>query len=282
MHTKVLDGSSVNDCLRPRRATGCCPPDGVSGSSTGGSSLELVALSTASCCAGLRWFVESAAVDWAGSREAAVANGSLVCEDLRTFFGGVLFLGFILMDASSDVRRESGGVINPTGERWSESSMSSRLSSLRNSSSPKETSMRCRLLPRNTAVSQGEKRARFAIGSCSESKSEKVSNADRPPRVAVAAVAYDCEKWESGLTKAELGLGRNLCSSPEQKVGKADNSPAGEAKLLVPTIKLRGSQKSKSVVEVVERGIGDGDGEREGQESMERRSEAWLAVTEGG
>ena len=49
-----------------------------------------------------------------------------------------------------------------------------------------------------------------------------------------------------------------------------------------PTSKLRGSQKSKSVVKAVEWGIGGGDGERDGQESMERRSEAWLAATEGG
>ena len=52
----------------------------------------------------------------------------------------------------------------------------------------------------------------------------------------------------------------------------------------VSTKRLRGSQKSKSVAEVVvlDRGIGDGEGEREGQEVMERRSEAWLAVTDGG
>lgn len=52
----------------------------------------------------------------------------------------------------------------------------------------------------------------------------------------------------------------------------------------VSTYKFRGSQKSKSVAErvVLDREIGDGEGEREGQELMERRSEAWLAVAEGG
>lgn len=52
----------------------------------------------------------------------------------------------------------------------------------------------------------------------------------------------------------------------------------------VSTNKLRGSQKSKSVADMVvlDREIGDGEGEREGQELMERRSEAWLAVTDGG
>ena len=52
--------------------------------------------------------------------------------------------------------------------------------------------------------------------------------------------------------------------------------------LEAPTIRFRGSQKSKSVSDSTERGAGDGDGEREGQELMERRSEAWLAITEGG
>ena len=38
-----------------------------------------------------------------------------------------------------------------------------------------------------------------------------------------------------------------------------------------------------SVSEVTERGMGEGEGDREGQEfEAERRSEAWLAVTEGG
>ena len=45
---------------------------------------------------------------------------------------------------------------------------------------------------------------------------------------------------------------------------------------------LRGSQKSKSVSDLADVGAGDGEGESEGQELMERRSEAWLAVTEGG
>lgn len=46
---------------------------------------------------------------------------------------------------------------------------------------------------------------------------------------------------------------------------------------------LRGSQqKSNSVSDFADVGAGDGDGERDGQELMERRSEAWLAVTEGG
>ena len=52
----------------------------------------------------------------------------------------------------------------------------------------------------------------------------------------------------------------------------------------VSTNRLRGSQKSKSVAErvVLDREIGDGEGERDGQELMERRSEAWLAVADGG
>jgi len=36
------------------------------------------------------------------------------------------------------------------------------------------------------------------------------------------------------------------------------------------------------VSEVTEHGTGEGEGERDGQESMERRSDDWLAVTECG
>ena len=46
-----------------------------------------------------------------------------------------------------------------------------------------------------------------------------------------------------------------------------------------PTRRERGSQKSKSDSEVADRGIGEGEGESEGQ-STERRSEAWLDLTE--
>lgn len=38
-------------------------------------------------------------------------------------------------------------------------------------------------------------------------------------------------------------------------------------------IRFRGSQKSYSVSEIAEREFGEGDGEREGQELIERRSE---------
>lgn len=48
------------------------------------------------------------------------------------------------------------------------------------------------------------------------------------------------------------------------------------------TRRLRGSQKSNPISEVTDRGIGDGDGESDGHEIVERRSDAWLAVTEGG
>ena len=78
----------------------------------------------------------------------------------------------------------------------------------------------------------------------------------------------------------------SLCSSssPEQRVGKVGKSPAAPGRVLVavPTRRLRGSQKLKSVVDTIGCGIGEGEGERDGQDSMERRSEAWLAVTEGG
>lgn len=50
------------------------------------------------------------------------------------------------------------------------------------------------------------------------------------------------------------------------------------------TVRVRGSQKSKCDCEVTERGIGEGDGDRhrEGHALVERRLDAWLAVTEGG
>ena len=190
MQTKVFDGSSVNDCLRPRRAVGCCPADGVSGSSAALSSVDPAPFSAVCCGADECWLVDSVAVDWADSLAIAMAKVSFECVVFLAFFGGLLFLGFILVDASSDVRRESGGVMRPTDANCSEASRSSKLSSLRNSSSSNGRSSRGRLLPRNTGESQGEKRVRSVIGSCSEPMSEKVSNVGRPPSVA-AAVALN-------------------------------------------------------------------------------------------
>ena len=49
------------------------------------------------------------------------------------------------------------------------------------------------------------------------------------------------------------------------------------------TLSLRGSQKSNSVQEEIEeRGRGEGEGDREGQAFADNKSDAWLAVTEGG
>jgi len=42
------------------------------------------------------------------------------------------------------------------------------------------------------------------------------------------------------------------------------------------TVRLRGSQKSKSCSEITDRGYGDGLGEREGQLVADRSSLAWL------
>ena len=52
----------------------------------------------------------------------------------------------------------------------------------------------------------------------------------------------------------------------------------------VSTKRFRGSQKSISVAELMvpDCESGDGEGESDGQELMERGSEAWLAVTDGG
>ena len=73
-------------------------------------------------------------------------------------------------------------------------------------------------------------------------------------------------------------------SSPEQSVGKGGKSTATLLKLEFGEllIRFRGSQKSYSMSEVAERGFGEGEGEREGQELIERRSEDLLAVTERG
>ena len=60
------------------------------------------------CCLGdsvvAEWFSLCSAVD---SR----MHGSLEGDVFFSFLGGVLFFGFILIESSSEVRRESGGVI---------------------------------------------------------------------------------------------------------------------------------------------------------------------------
>ncbi len=124
------------------------------------------------------------------------------------------------------------------------------------------------------------------MNSFSESRSEKVSKAGRPPKVDAAEVSDDLLKFDSCLIRLRSPPSISLCSplSPEHEVGKNGKSTVVVTWLVfwISTRRLRGSQKSKSVSEVTERGTGDGEGESEGQELMERRSEAWLAITEGG
>ena len=78
----------------------------------------------------------------------------------------------------------------------------------------------------------------------------------------------------------------NLCSSssPGQRVGNGGKSTVVVALpgLCESTRISRGLQKLRLVLEGFDCCAGDGEGEREGQELMDRRSEAWLAITEGG
>lgn len=122
--------------------------------------------------------------------------------------------------------------------------------------------------------------------SFSESRSEKVSKEGRPPKVDVPSDSRDLLNWDSGLIRMESLPKRNLCSSssPEQSVGKGGKLSATPVKLEVgeSTMRLRGSQKSALVFEMADRGTGEGDGESEGQELIERRSDVKLVVTDGG
>ena len=122
--------------------------------------------------------------------------------------------------------------------------------------------------------------------SFSESRSENESKAGRPPKVVAETDSKGLQNCDSFLITLKSPPRINLCSSssPEHNVGSGGKStvvvtlPVFDAL----TIKFRGSQKSMSVSERTERGAGDGEGDREGQELMERRSEAWLAISEGG
>lgn len=80
----------------------------------------------------------------------------------------------------------------------------------------------------------------------------------------------------------KINLGSS--SSPEYNVGKGGKSIAELFEFCVSANKLRGSQKSISGAELVvlDCEMGDGEGESDGQELMERRSEDWLAVTDSG
>ena len=127
--------------------------------------------------------------------------------------------------------------------------------------------------------------ARSVTNSLSESRSEKVSNVGRPPNVDAPRVSNALEKCNSGLMKFDSNPGSSLwLSLSECKVGRGGRSKCSTLELEIGdlTRRLRGSQKSKSVSEATDCGIGDGEGEREGQDVVERRSDAWLAVTEGG
>lgn len=179
--TKVFEGSSVKDCLRPRRAIGW-PFAGA------GVLLELAAASPFEDTAALSWVEASCATevvsaDESSANESALLSDSVISSDfscLPVFLADVRFLvGFTFMEASSEQRRDSGGVNRPGDAR---SSKSSKLSSLKKSSSSKEIrSMRCRLLLRQAALS--EKRVRSVTNSCSESRSEKESKVGSPVSV---------------------------------------------------------------------------------------------------
>lgn len=201
----------------------------------------------------------------------------------RDFFGFLVvfrFLVFILDGASSDTKYgtpDSGTVGKLTDGNLSRSSYSSKLSSLRNSSSKESKSSRCRLLLMYVAVSEGQNLPRLVTNSLSESRSEKVSNVGKPPRVDAANESNGLLNCDSGLINIESQPNKNLCSSssPGHSVGNGGKSIATLLKLELGEVlvKFRGSQKSYSMSEMAERGFGEGDGEREGQELIERRSE---------
>ena len=114
-----------------------------------------------------------------------------------------------------------------------------------------------------------------------------MSNDGRPPRVEVPSDSKDLLNCDSGLIKIGSLPKRSLCSSssPEHRVGKGGKSRATLLKVEVgeSTNRLRGSQKSILLLsEMVDRGIGEGDGESEGQELIERRSDVKLVLTDGG
>ena len=182
--TKVFDGSSVRDCLRPRRAMGW--PD------VGPVVLLEAAASPFEDTAALSWADTSCAtevlsVDESSAKESILGSDSDTSSDssvLTAFLAGRRFLaGFDFIEASSEQRRDSGGVRSPGDAR---SSKSSKLSSLRKSSSSKDIrSKRCRLLLKEAVLSL--KRVRSVTNSFSESRSENESNVGRP----VSVVPFD-------------------------------------------------------------------------------------------
>ena len=112
-----------------------------------------------------------------------------------------------------------------------------------------------------------------------------MSKEGRPPRVDAPRVSKALENCNSGLMKFDSNPGSSLCPSLSgYRVGRGERSKCSTLELERGdlTNRLRGSQKSKSVSEVTDCGMGDGDGERDGHDVVERRSDAWLAVTEGG
>jgi hypothetical protein len=78
--------------------------------------------------------------------------------------------------------------------------------------------------------------------------------------------------------EAELSLRSNLWSSSSlaHRVERSEYSGAS-VELTVPTVRFRGSQKSRSS-ETMDRAYGEGDGERDGHEAVERRSLAVLLL----
>lgn len=113
--------------------------------------------------------------------------------------------------------------------------------------------------------------------SSSDSKSERSSNVGSPS----GSWGLNSKDARDGIGALinDSPLGSNFCSSSSagQSEVRAENSGA-RVGFAVPTVRFRGSQKSTSS-EDTDRAYGDGEGERDGQEAMERRSLVlwWLA-----
>ncbi len=116
MQTKVLDGSSVRDCLRPRRAIGRFPVDTVllgdvaALPSVGAAWLSgavVVCSDPAFCCG-----EEPVAVDWLWWVPLSPSPTlSLAMDLLVAFFPAMRFLTFILLGEASSKKlatRDSG------------------------------------------------------------------------------------------------------------------------------------------------------------------------------
>lgn len=206
-------------------------------------------------------------------------------EDAFLSLRGDFFLDLVMFIAASEAYEatESGGVGKLATAKLSSSSKSSKLS-LKNSSSSENETTFCLLSPLYTTLSALVVNATKGLKSSSESDSSKGSKAGR-----AVCVSSSVQVKEDSSETVLRAVPASASSVP--RAGKGGKSIAVGTVMAGspdPTVRCRGSQQSKLAVFDgwdIELRIGEGDGDREGQEMLAGKNSgrsSWVVTLDAG